>query len=78
VFRGLVDAVWSSIRADVVFLFAKPFDRDDLNREAVLKGYKALAAADPEHAVSVPADSPETTTEFILDELVRRSLVSRW
>lgn len=74
-FQYMIAAVWSDLSADVVFLFATPFEIDALNEESVLRGYQVLAEAEYEHAVTVPAMDPATTADFILDELSARGLV---
>ena len=74
-FKDLIDSVWSPLTADAVFLFTTPFQQDDLNRDGVLRGYQALAQADVERTVMVPAHNPDVIAAFILDELVSRDLV---
>lgn len=76
-FQDMIGAVWSELPADVVFLFATPFEVDALNEESVLRGYRALAEADSEHVVTVPAMDPGGTADFILSELRARGLVQK-
>lgn len=58
-FFGMIDAVWRAHRADVVLLFLTPYQRDELNRDAVRHGYTRLAAQHPALTVEVPAGSPD-------------------
>lgn len=76
-FQDMIEGVWSDLSADVVFLFATPFEADALNEESVLRGYQALAEADSEHVVTVPAMDPTATADFILSELSGRGLVGK-
>lgn len=75
-FRGMIDAVWSRQAADVVFLFMTPYEHDELNRDAVRDGYARLAAHHPDITIEVPASNPAATTDFILGQLVDRSLLA--
>jgi thymidylate kinase len=74
-FFGLIESIWSSQQADVVFLFLTPFESDNLNREEVQTGYETLAAENQSVTVIVPADEPEATTAFILSKLRNRGLL---
>lgn len=75
-FRGLIDTIWSSAEADVVFLFTTPYQRDELNREAVREAYEQLADQYPAITVRVPRAEPDETEAFIIDTLRERSLIS--
>ncbi len=76
-FFGMIDSIWSSQPADVLFLFMTPFERDDLNRDEVRSGYVTLAGEHASTTVIVPADDPEATTTFVLRQLHDRELL-RW
>jgi hypothetical protein len=75
VFYGLIESVWSSQQADVVFLFMTPYERDRLNRDEVRSGYAALAAEHTSVTITVPPADPEETTGFILANLRVRELL---
>lgn len=75
VFFGLIESIWSSQPASVIFLFLKPFERDKLNRDEVRNAYEALAAENKEITVIVPPGSPDETTAFILASLSSRGLL---
>lgn len=75
IFFGLINAVWSPLPADVVFLFTTPYQRDELNRDSVRRGYAALAAQYPGLAVQVPSGDPQATTDFLLGSLRERGLL---
>jgi dTMP kinase len=76
VFFGLIESVWSAQQAEVVFLFMTPHESDRLNRDAVRRGYAALAAEHEAIAVTAPPASPEETTGFILASLRARELLA--
>jgi dTMP kinase len=75
-FFGLIESVWSTHRADVVFLFMTPYEHDCLNRDEVRSGYAALAAEHEAITIAVPPASPEETTEFILASLRARDVLA--
>lgn len=77
VFFGLIDSVWKGHVADVVFLFMSPFEKDELNRDAVRQGYEILAAQHPEVVVRVPVATPAETTDFLREEMHARGLLNR-
>ena len=74
-FFGVIESIWSSQPADVLFLFMTPFERDELNRDEVRKGYAALAEEHASTTVAVPAGDPEATTTFLLANLRDRGLL---
>jgi dTMP kinase len=74
-FFGMINAIWSSQSADLVFLFNSPFEHDELNRDEVLRGYAALAEEYSEITVIVPPGDQETTTDFLIDHLRHRDLL---
>lgn len=75
VFFGMIDAIWARQPADVVFLFTTPYERDDLNRDAVRHGYEQLAVRHPSLAVEVPSGTPDETTAFLMSQLRGRGLL---
>jgi len=76
VFFGLIESIWSSQQADVVFLFMTPHESDSLNRDEVRSGYAALAAEYEAITVAVPPVGTEETTDFILARLRIRELLA--
>jgi thymidylate kinase len=76
VFFGLIKSIWSGQQADVVFLFLTPHESDWLNRDEVRGGYETLAAEHADITITVPASSPEETTDFILATLRARGLLA--
>lgn len=74
-FMGMIDMVWRIHPADLVLLFTTPYQRDELNRTTVRKGYADLAEADPMRTVEVPPGDPDATTEFIFAQLRERHLL---
>lgn len=74
-FLALIDAVWASHAADLVFLFTTPYEHDRLNRDAVRNGYTTLAARHPDITIEVPAGDLSSTTEFLVDRLAERDLL---
>ncbi|MEU0880134.1 hypothetical protein ABZ345_16160 [Lentzea sp. NPDC005914] len=74
-FFGLIDAVWSQQRADMVFLFTTPYVEDALNRDDVRRGYAHLAAQYSNITVTVPATEPDEVTEFLLEHLSAAGLL---
>lgn len=76
-FLGMIEAIWSSQPADLVFLFSTPYERDDLNRDDVRHGYSELARRYAPLTVDVPAGTPDMTTDFLLSTLRDRGLVIR-
>lgn len=74
-FFELINSVWVSQPADVVFLFTSPFERDELNRDQVRRGYTDLARQHAAITVEVPPADEATTTAFLLEQLVFRKLV---
>jgi dTMP kinase len=75
-FLGMIKSIWSGQAADLLFLFMKPFENDELNREEVRSGYMALAKEHPSTTVVVPPGDPEATTGFVLGNLRDRELLS--
>lgn len=75
-FFGLIDSVWASQPADVVFLFTSPFVRDELNRDQVRRSYTDLARKHASITVEVPRADEATTTAFLLEQLALRKLVT--
>lgn len=75
VYRGMVDAVWSRLTADVVFLFDSPLGEDRWNVAGVEEGYLALAAEHPHTAVRVPILSVDDTARFVLEALEEHGLL---
>jgi thymidylate kinase len=76
VFFGLIESVWSTQQADMVFLFMTPYESDRLNRDEVRSGYAALAAEHEAITVVIPPVSPEETTSFILASLRAHELLA--
>ncbi|WP_158879586.1 dTMP kinase [Amycolatopsis anabasis] len=68
-FFGMIDAIWSSQPADLIFLFTTPYAHDDLNREDVSRGYHQLAAQHASVTVEVPPSAQDETTDFLLSRL---------
>jgi thymidylate kinase len=68
-FFGMIDAIWSSQPADLVFLFSTPYARDDLNRDDVRHGYRQLAAQHALITVEVPFGTEGETSDFLLSRL---------
>jgi thymidylate kinase len=75
VFFGMIDTVWQTQPADVVFLFTTPFENDELNRNDVRRGYESLADQYSNIAVRVPPITPADTTGFLCAELRARGLL---
>lgn len=75
VFRDVIDSVWAGQPADLVFLFTTPFQHDDLNRDAVARGYADLAAQHATVAVMVPKADIDVTTAFLLRTMRDRGLL---
>jgi hypothetical protein len=76
-FRDLIGSVWAGQMADVVFLFATPFEHDELNRDDVARGYADLATAHSAITVTVPTADPEATTAFLMSTMRDRSLLAQ-
>jgi hypothetical protein len=77
VFSGLIESVWSAHRADLVFLFKHPHEKDRLTREEkVRSGYEILAGEYQAITIAVPLAGPEETTDFILASLRARELLA--
>jgi hypothetical protein len=74
-FFGVIESIWSSQPADVLFLFMTPFERDELNRDEVRRGYVTLAEEHALTTVAVPPGDPEEITTFILANLRDRGLL---
>ncbi|TFV88117.1 hypothetical protein E4P40_10445 [Blastococcus sp. CT_GayMR20] len=74
-FRSLVNEVWGSVEADLVFLFLHAHLSDVNNADGVKEGYEAIAAADPDRVVIVPPMSASDTHDFIITELRQRGLL---
>lgn len=74
-FFGMIDAIWSRLPADVVFLFTTSYRADTLNRDQVRDGYARLAAQYPSITVVVPEAEPDSTTDFVLATLRERKLL---
>jgi len=74
-FFGMIDAIWSSQLADLVFLFTTPYAHDDLNRDDVRRGYQQLAADHPSITVDVPPGTQDETTDFLLFRLADAGLL---
>jgi len=74
-FFGLIDTIWAHFTADLVFLFMTPFENDALNRDAVIRGYEALASEHQSTTVRVPRLSPADTTSFLRESLRERGLL---
>jgi thymidylate kinase len=68
-FLGMIDAIWSSQPADVVFLFTTPYAHDHLNRDKVRYGYLQLAEQHALIVVEVPPGTQDETTDFLLSRL---------
>lgn len=77
VFTALIDAIWSHLAADVVFLFTEPHALDGHNREHVREAYERLAEQHRAVTVAVPRAEPHETTELILTALGQRDLITR-
>lgn len=77
VFFGLIETVWTGMKADLLFLFTSPFEPDALNVRLVSEGYAWLADRHREIVVEVPPASPGETTEFLVETLRERGLSSR-
>jgi dTMP kinase len=75
-FLGLIESVWSTQQADVVFLFMTPHESDRLNKDEVRRGYAALAAEHEATTIAVPALGSDETTGFILANLRDRKLLT--
>lgn len=69
VFFEMIDAIWSGQPADIVFLFATPYERDELNRGSVREGYARLVERHGPITVEVPRGTPEETTDFLMSRL---------
>ena len=76
VFTGLIDSIWSHLKADVVYLFTSPYERDSHNREQVREAYEHLATENRALTVAVPRAETQETTEFILNSLQERGLLA--
>lgn len=74
-FRGMVDAVWSGLQADVVFVFDTPLEQDRWNVDGVKEGYLSLAAENPDVAVMVPPSDVDSTADFIMSTLRGRGVL---
>ncbi len=75
-FRRLIAAIWSPIRADLVFLFDQPHKFDANNSPAVREGYRALAADSSATTVAIPAGlSVDEVHVGIWLELQKRALL---
>lgn len=74
-FYNLIEAIWSSIRPDVVFLFLDPRADDANNLPAVEVGYRALGKEYHATTVLVPDLDESSTLDFILAELAKRELI---
>lgn len=75
-FRGVIDSVWSGQAADIVFLFSTPFERDELNRDEVARGYADLAAESSAVTVTVPKADATTITAFLIATMRDRGLLA--
>ncbi|MFI7126852.1 hypothetical protein ACIBQ1_14245 [Nonomuraea sp. NPDC050153] len=74
-FFGVINSVWASQPADLIFLFTSPFERDELNRDQVRHGYAALARQHAPITIEVPPADAATTMAFLVDQLISRRLV---
>lgn len=72
----MIDSVWFGQTADLVFLFATPFEHDEFNRNEVALGYADLAAEHSAATVMVPMADTETTTAFLITTMRDRGLLS--
>lgn len=75
VYRGMIDAVWSRLTADVVFLFDIPLSEDQWNVVGVKEGYLALAEEHPHAVVRVPSSNVDDTAAFVFGVLKERGLL---
>lgn len=73
--KALMDSIWADAAPSVVFLFTSVHDADHRNRIEVMNAYAELAAKFSPTTVLVPDGDIGSTTEFLLAELERRSLV---
>ncbi|MBT2234420.1 hypothetical protein [Nonomuraea sp. NEAU-A123] len=74
-FFGMINAIWASQPADLVFLFTSPFERDELNRDQVRRGYETLARQHASMTLEVPPADEATTTAFLVEQLLLHKLV---
>ncbi|MBN6050743.1 hypothetical protein JYK22_02260, partial [Nonomuraea sp. RK-328] len=74
-FHGLIDSIWATQAADLIFLFTSPFEADKLNRESVHRGYTALARQYPSITIEVPTADEATTQAFLIEKLAERRIV---
>lgn len=73
--EDVIEVVWGSVVADVVFLFLHPFSTDRHNVAGVESAYRELVDRHPVVAVVVPEGDVEDRTEFMLGELEGRGLL---
>jgi len=52
-----------------------PFEKDELNRNEVQRGYENLADRYSDITIPVPVTTPEETTDFLCTELRTRRLL---
>ncbi|MGW5155750.1 hypothetical protein ACWEPN_09740 [Nonomuraea wenchangensis] len=76
-FFGLISSVWMDLPADLIFLFASPFEDDEQNRDQVLRGYAELARQHASMTIEVPVNDEQATSAFLIEQLISRRLVSR-
>ena len=75
-FRNLIEAIWSPIRADLVFLFLHAYEADSNNVDGVAEGYQQIADQSPATVVRVPAMEEDDTHGFLVAELNRLGVVA--
>lgn len=74
-FRDLVEGIWSSVAASVVFLFDRPYVSDASNSDPVLTGYLRLADEYGPLTRRVSQGEPHQVTDMLLSEMRVRDLV---
>lgn len=74
-FRNLIDSIWGTLTASVLFLFDKPYEEDSNNSNPVLDGYSVLAREYQDITVRVQQGESAEVTDSIVAELRRRDLI---
>lgn len=73
-FMTTLATVWSSLRADLVFMFDETYTEDANNNERVRTGYKSLMQSSEQAVRRVPRAEPEDVTAFIVEQIKEAGL----
>lgn len=74
-FERLAKLPTQGMEPDVVFVFMRAWRKDRHNTTALIAGYNSLIERYPDVVETVPADTVEATTQFIIKRLQDRELL---